>query len=45
MKKLVVVCLVICFGALPLAASAAGPVNVASKGFTEQEGYSPRTWG
>lgn len=36
MKKLVGLCLVICFCALPLAVSAGGPVNVASKGFTEQ---------
>ncbi len=36
MKKLVVVCLVVCFCALPLTAGAADPVNVASKGFTEQ---------
>jgi len=36
MKKLLVVCLVVCFCVLPLAAGAADVVNVASKGFTEQ---------
>ena len=36
MKKLVILCMAVCLVAAPLAAGAAGPVNVASKGFTEQ---------
>ena len=36
MKKIVIVCLVVCFFVMPLAAGAADVINVASKGFTEQ---------